>query len=167
MATKTKSSTKSRKTAPKRVTKRKQTQSDDALNALAKKVRKDPQAVTKAERKRVVEAGLVARGLKGKARQVFIDTGKDSRAQVEPKSKAQRTGGKRNGKVSVNDALKQALTSGPATPDDLIPVVTKLRGAPTGRGVVVSGLRWGLAEERGWYVKGKGDTFRLTAAGKK
>lgn len=136
MATKTKSSTKSRKTAPKRVTKRKQTQSDDALNALAKKVRKDPQAATKAERKKVVDAGLVMRGLKGKQRQHFIDTGEDSRTAVKNSPKPKAAKKTRSGAMPIHDALHAALAKGAMEQAALVEKVEALRGRPTAAGTV-------------------------------
>ncbi len=138
------------------------------LERVAAEVRKNPQAATVEQRTILVEAGLLAAGLRGKARTEFIETGNSPAKTAKAAAPAKpRKSSPRNGKVSVNDALKKALADGPATVEDIVPVVTKLRGTPTTRGVVVSGLRWGLAEERGWYAQGKGDTFRLTAAGKK
>ena len=133
MATKTKNTT-AKKTAPKR-TRRTQKQTDDALNTLAAKVRKDPTGATKAERKKVVEAGLVAAGLRGKQRQHFIETGEDSKtaAAKAPKPKAKKA---TNRPMAIHDAIQTALSDGAMEQKDLIEKIEALRGRPTASGTV-------------------------------
>ena len=115
--------------------KRTSTKTTDAeLNALAKKVRKDPKAATKAERRKVVNAKLVAAGLTGKARQVFIDTGKTSKEQTKPRPKAKRASS--TGVMPIHEAIQKALLKGAMDQKELVDKVSKLRGRETSAGTV-------------------------------